>query len=64
MHGKAADCEGWVHGAELVDVEDHGEKNRGGESSVHYETRQVIAHGYARRGSARNKSISVLAINN
>jgi hypothetical protein len=51
MYCEAADGKRRVHGAQLIDVEDHGEKNRRRKGRMHYNAGEVIAHRDARWGS-------------
>jgi hypothetical protein len=44
MHGETADCERRVHGAQLIDVENHRQQNGRRESRMHDKTGQVVAH--------------------
>lgn len=51
MDGEAADGEGWVEGAEAVDVVDHAEEDRRGEGGVGGQALEVVGHGNARWGA-------------
>lgn len=51
VNGQTGDSKCWIKSAKTINIVDHGEKNRRGESGVSGETLQVILHGDPGRGS-------------